>query len=278
MDAKTIFIHPTSVVEPGAKLGLGVRVGPFCHIGPNVELGDNSELLSHVSLTGHTIIGENAKLHPHSAIGGDPQNASYKGELTYLRIGKNVTIREGVTVHAGTGNSRGETVIGDNCMFLAYSHVGHDCTLGNNVTMANNVMLAGHCTVGNNVIIGGGAGIHQFCNVGHHAFIGAVSAVASDVIPYGMIVGNRGYLGGLNIVGMKRSGMPRVEIHAVRAAYRAIFNYNSGKTVRENALEYSQRPDLCAPVKDVIEFVLKDKKRQLMTPISSRKSRDVESL
>lgn len=265
-------IHPTAIVESGARLGAGVRVGPFCTVGPNVILGDNVELMSHVVVTGDTTIGAGTRVFPHAILGTEPQNIAYRGERTTLKVGANNLIREGVTMNIGTANSRGETIVGDNGMFLAYSHVAHDCVVGNNVTFANNVMLAGHVTIGDRVIIGGGAGIHQFCSVGHHAFIGGISAVVNDVIPYGMVVGSRAYLAGLNLVGMKRSGMSRQDMNALRSAYKQLFASN-GNTLRENARalveEYPDTPGVI----DMANFVLADSKRKFITPLTALRAR-----
>ncbi len=273
MTAMPTIIHPAAIVEQGARLGEGVRIGPFCHVGADAEIGDRVELISHVVVAGMTSIGAGTRVFPHASLGCEPQNGAYKGEPTTLRIGRNNTIREGVTMHRGTGNARGETVVGDNCMFLAYAHVAHDCVLGEGVTFANNVMIGGHVTIGDRVIIGGGAGVHQFCTVGHHAFIGGVSAVVNDVIPFGMVQGSRAYLAGLNIVGMKRSGMSRADIHAVRAAYRRLFGEG---TIRANAEAILAENPQCAGVRDIAEFVLADSKRKFITPATARASRALD--
>ncbi|MEL6435830.1 MAG: acyl-ACP--UDP-N-acetylglucosamine O-acyltransferase [Pseudomonadota bacterium] len=216
-------IHPTAIVEDGAMLGAGVTVGPFCHVGSGATLHDNVELMTHVVVTGRTVLGAGTRVYPHAVLGGDPQHVGYKGEDTGLIVGKNVVIREGVTMNRGMPDARVNTVVGDNCMFLAYAHVAHDCLLGDHVLFANNVMIGGHCTIGDRVIMGGGAALHQFCRVGHHAFIGGMAGVEFDVIPYGLALGGRAHLGGLNIIGMKRSGMARSEIHALRHGVRALF-------------------------------------------------------
>lgn len=266
-------IHPTAYVEEGAQLGAGVKIGPFAHIGPHVVLGDGVEVMSHAMVMNDTTIGANTRIFPHAVIGGEPQNNAYKGERTTLTVGKNNVIREGVTMNIGTGDALGYTQVGDNCMFLAYSHVAHDCVLGNNVTFANNVMIGGHTTIGDFVIIGGGAGIHQFCTVGHHAFIGGVSAVTNDVIPFGMVVGSRAYLSGLNLVGMKRSGMERSDINALRHAYKDLFADN-GKTLRENAVQVKALYPDSKSVKEMADFVLTDSKRKFITPLTSSRARE----
>ena len=265
-------IHPTALVETGAELGKGVKIGPFCHVGPHVVLGDNVELISHVVVTGETTIGAGTRVFPHAVLGCEPQNVAYKGEPTKLVIGSNNTIREGVTMHIGTGNARGETTVGNNCMFLAYSHVAHDCVLGDNVIFSNNVMIGGHTTVGDRVIVGGGAGIHQFCNIGHHAFVGGMAAVEHDVIPYGMVVGNRAYLAGLNLIGMKRSGIAKQDINAMRHAFGELFAEN-GMALRDNARRILAEYAGNEIVRDVAEFVLRDSKRKFVTPLTGKHGR-----
>ena len=265
-------IHPTAIVEPGAELGSGVRIGPFCHVGPLAVIGDNVELMSHVVVMGDTAIGENCRVFPHAILGAEPQNTAYKGERTKLVIGRNATIREGVTMHTGTGSSRGITTVGDNCMFLAYSHIAHDCVLGDNVTFANNVMIGGHAVIGDRVIIGGGAGVHQFCRVGHHSFIGGLAAVTKDVIPYALVMGNRAFLAGPNLVGLKRSGMDRSEINVLRRAYKSLFAYELG-SMRENAARLLEEHKDLDSVRDIAEFILAPGNHKYMTPLSDFRAR-----
>ncbi len=216
-------IHALSVVDPAAKLGVGVTVGPFCTIGPEVELGDGSELVSHVALAGRTSIGPEARIYPFASIGHIPQDLKYHGEASVLEIGAKCMVREGVTINPGTEGGGLVTRIGDRCTFLANSHVAHDCIVGNDVIFSNNVMLAGHCQVGDFAILGGGAAVHQFCRIGAHAFIGGLSGVENDVIPYGIALGNRAHLAGLNMVGLKRRGFSREAIQDIRRAYRLLF-------------------------------------------------------
>ncbi|TIX12662.1 MAG: acyl-ACP--UDP-N-acetylglucosamine O-acyltransferase, partial [Mesorhizobium sp.] len=225
-------MHPSSVVEEGAQLGEGVRIGPFCHVGPDAVIGDRVELVGHVSVMGATTIGAATKVYPMAILGAPPQNTKHKGGRTTLVIGENCTIREGVTMHLGTDSSRGETTVGDNGNFLAYAHIAHDCVVGKNATFANGATLGGHCEIGDNVYVGGLTAVHQFVRIGNNAFIGGCSAVVGDVIPYAIAAGNRASLRGLNIVGLKRSGLPRAEIHLLRKAYRTIFDRS--RTVGEN--------------------------------------------
>ncbi len=197
-------IHSSAIVEAGAKLGEGVKIGPFCMVGANADLGDGVELVSHVVVAGHTSIGTGTRIFPFASIGHQPQDLKFKGEMTTLTIGQNCLIREGVTMNPGTAGGGSKTVVGDSCAFLANSHVGHDCIVGNNVIFSNNVMLAGHCNVGDFAIIGGGAAVIQFARVGAHSFLGGMSGLENDLIPYGMALGNRAHLSGLNIVERRR--------------------------------------------------------------------------
>lgn len=202
-------IHSSAVIEDGAILGEGIEIGPFCHIGNEVTLADNIKIHSHVVVSGTTNIGAGAKIFPFASIGHEPQDLKYRGEQNELIIGDKCIIREGVTLNPGTAGDKGITKIGNNCKFLANSHVAHDCIVGNNVIFSNAVMIAGHCVVEDNVIFGGGAGVHQYCRLGRNSFIGGMAGVEHDVIPYGMALGNRAYLGGLNLIGMKRAGIKR---------------------------------------------------------------------
>ncbi|MHC2479860.1 UDP-N-acetylglucosamine acyltransferase [Rhizobium leguminosarum] len=207
--AESARIHPMAAVEDGAVIGEGVKIGPFCHVGSHVVLHANVELLSHAVVTGRTVIGKGTRIFPMAVVGGDPQSVHHGGEETTLTVGANCTIREGVTMNTGTADFGGQTIVGDNNLFLANSHVAHDCRVGNHVIMSNNVMLAGHVVIEDRVILGGGSAVHQFTRVGRQAFVGGLSAVSYDVIPYGMLNGNPGLLSGLNVVGMTRAGVDR---------------------------------------------------------------------
>lgn len=260
----TARIHPSSIIEDGAELGLNVDIGPFCHIGPKVKLGDNVQVMSHVVIQGNTTIGSDSVIFPGAVLGCAPQNIHYKGEDTQLIIGCGCTIREGVTMHPGMPSHGGTTTVGDNSMFLAYSHVAHDCHVGSNVILSNNVMLAGHVTIGDRVIMGGGAAVHQFTRIGHHAFIGGLAAVSNDVIPYGMLNGNPGVLMGLNIVGMQRSGFDKPAIHAVRRAYKTIFD--PATPIRDNIARVREQADANEAVADIIAFIDAESERALSSP------------
>ena len=257
-------IHPTSIVDPGAQLGAGVKVGPFCVIGPNVVLGDECELLSHVVLAGHTTIGPRCRIFPFASVGHAPQDLRYRGEPTTLTIGSDCIIREGATLNPGTPNGKGKTTVGDRCFLLASSHVAHDCIVGSNVILTNNVMLAGHCEIGDYAILGGGVGIHQFVRIGPHAFIGGLSAVENDVIPYGMVIGNRAHLHGLNIIGLRRRGFTREQVHDLRRAYRLLFAAEGTLTERvvDVAEEFATHPT----VHEILDFIRLGGERAICVP------------
>lgn len=233
-------------------------------VGPDVELGDGVELLSHVAVAGRTSIGARTKIYPFASIGHQPQDLKFKGEPSTLAIGSDCLIREGVTMNPGTEGGGMVTTVGDRCAFLANSHVGHDCRVGNNVVFSNNVMLAGHCTVGDYVIIGGGAAVIQFARVGPHAFVGGMSGLEHDLIPYGMALGNRAYLSGLNIIGLQRRGFSRAQIHDLRRAYRLMFAQEGTllERVEDVAAEFKDHPIVI----EIVEFIRQGGKRSLCTP------------
>ncbi|MBX9931423.1 MAG: acyl-ACP--UDP-N-acetylglucosamine O-acyltransferase [Methylobacterium sp.] len=257
-------IHSSAVVEDGAEIGADVRIGPFCHVGPEVKLGDGCELFGHVVVAGRTTIGPRTKLYPFASIGHPPQDLKYRGEPSTLTIGADCMIREGVTMNPGTEGGGMETVVGDRCAFLANSHVGHDCHVGDGVVFSNNVMLAGHCSVGDYAIIGGGAAVIQFARVGAHAFVGGLSGLENDCIPYGMALGNRAYLSGLNIIGLQRRGFARDDIHTLRRAYRLLFGPEGTlmERLEDVAAEFESHP----AVADIIAFIRTGGKRSLCTP------------
>jgi len=261
-------IHSSSIVEDGAQIGENVRIGPFCHIGPEVKLGDNAILHSHVVLAGNTSLAQGAKIFPFACVGHQPQDLKFHGEKNSLTIGENCTIREGVTINPGTEGDDGRTVIGNNCFFLANSHVAHDCKIGNGVIFSNNVMMAGHCKVGDNVIMGGGSAAHQFCRIGNNAFVGGLAGVENDVIPFGMALGNRAYLAGLNIIGMKRSGIERDSIHKARKAFKDIFTRGIAVSdaVKTVTAEMGDDPIVFS----IIDFINAAESRSLCTPRANR--------
>ena len=257
-------IHPTAIVESGARIGEGAQIGPYCMVGPDVELGAGCTLISHVVVAGRTSLGAGTRIFPFASIGHHPQDLKYEGEPSTLTIGANCTLREGVTMNPGTKGGGMVTKVGDNCAFLANSHVGHDCMVGNNVIFSNNVMLAGHCTVGDFAILGGGAAVIQFARIGAHAFLGGMSGLEQDLIPYGMALGNRAYLSGLNLVGLQRRGFAREEIHKLRRAYRLLFAAEGtlAERMEDVAVEFNDHPI----VQEIVAFVRAGGKRSLCTP------------
>jgi UDP-N-acetylglucosamine acyltransferase len=267
--ANSARIHPMAVVEDGAVIGEGVTVGPFCQVGPKVVLHDDVVLLSHAVVTGLTTIGKGTKIFPMAVVGGDPQSVHHGGEETTLTVGDNCTIREGVTMNTGTADFGGKTIVGNNNLFLANSHVAHDCRVGDHVIMSNNVMLAGHVTIEDRAILGGGCAVHQFTRVGRYAFIGGLSAVSYDVIPYGMLNGNPGVLGGLNVVGMTRAGVERATIHRVRRAFKTIFEGEG--SIRDNAAAIRDEYADCKEAMQILDFIAVDSDRALSSPNRGQK-------
>ncbi|MGK9055094.1 acyl-ACP--UDP-N-acetylglucosamine O-acyltransferase [Neorhizobium petrolearium] len=266
--AASARIHPLAVVEDGAIIGENVVVGPFSHVGPRVVLKDGVELMSHAVVTGNTQIGRNCRIFPMAVIGGVSQSLHEAGEDSSLVVGDNCTIREGVTMNSGTVGGGGKTVVGSNCLFLANSHVAHDCRLGDDIIMSNNVMLAGHVHVADRAILGGGCAVHQFTRIGRQAFIGGLSAVNYDVIPYGMLNGNPGILGGLNVVGMTRAGIERSTIHTVRRAFKQIFEGEGN--IRNNAAAIRDDYADCKEVMEILDFIAADSDRALSSPFRGK--------
>lgn len=225
-------IHPTAIVEPGASIGADVVIGPYCCIGSEVELGDRVRLHSHIVVTGRTKVGADTQIYPFASIGHPPQDLKYKGEPSALEIGRNNVIREHVTMNPGTEGGGMVTRVGDECLFMVGCHVAHDCRIGHHVILANNATLGGHVVIGDYAILGGLSAVHQFVRIGPHAMIGGMSGVEQDVIPYGSVMGDRARLSGLNIIGLKRRGFSRDNIHALRTAYRLLFAQEGAITER----------------------------------------------
>lgn len=258
------FIHPSAVVESGACLGVGVRIGPFCHIGAAVELGDGVELISHVVVAGRTKIGARTRVFPFASLGHAPQDLKYSGEPSSLTIGAACIIREGVTINPGTEAGGMLTTIGDRCAFLAHAHVGHDCRIGDDVVLSNNVMIAGHVSIGDFAAFGGGAAVIQFTRVGAHAFLGGLSGLESDLIPYGLAVGNRAHLAGLNLVGLKRRGFSREAINELRRAYRLLFALEG--TLQERIADVTKAFANHTEVQAILDFLTQTGDRGVCVP------------
>lgn len=259
-----VSVHPSAVVEDGARLADGVRIGPFCHVGPEVVLGEGVMLHGHVTVTGATTLGAGSSVYPGAALGGPPQNLRHRGGHTTLEIGRNCVIREGVTIHVGSDNGHHATTVGNDCYIMGYSHIGHDSIVGSNVVMSNFAALAGHAEIGDHVIISGYAAVHQFVRVGHHAFLGGFAAVVGDVIPYGMAVGDRARLRGFNVVGLKRAGMSRAQLHELRRAYRMLFD--PAQPLAENIDRVAAEFAGSEKVEDILAFMRARGRRPFTVP------------
>jgi len=259
------MIHKTAIIDSNAKISQNVTIGPYSVIGPNVEIGDGTVIQSHVNITGNTKIGSNNKIYPFVSIGNDPQDLKFKGEKTLLEIGDNNKIREYVTINPGTEGGGGKTKVGNNCLFMVSSHIAHDCIVGDNVILANNVPLGGHAHVDNNAIIGGNSAVQQFTRVGKFAMIGGMCGVVRDVIPYGIAHGNRSILQGLNLIGLRRKNIPNKEILSLSEAYKIIFK---NENLTENLSNLSNDLRKNELVSEVVNFIEKDKKRPICTPFS----------
>ena len=256
------MIHKTTIIDSKAKLGKNVQVGPYCVIGPNVEIGESTIIHSHVSISGNTKIGKSNKIYPFVSI-NDPQDLKYNGEPTNLVIGDNNKIREYVTINPGTEGGGSKTEIGNNCLFMISSHIAHDCKIGNNVIIANNVPLGGHVTIEDSVVIGGNSAVQQFTRIGRLAMIGGMTGVLKDVIPFGLSIGNRNYLQGLNLIGLRRHKYDNQKIIGLDKAYKDIF---SSKNLHENLSKINGEFKDNELVSEVIKFIEKDKKRPICSP------------
>ena len=259
------MIHNSSVVDKKAKIGKDVKIGPFCYIGPKVKISDGVELISSIHIEGNTKIGKATRIFPFASIGTPPQDKKYKGEDNSLEIGENNIIREYVTINPGTKGGGGKTIIGDNCLLMISSHVAHDCYIGNNVVIANNVPLGGHVTIEDSVVIGGNSAVQQFTRIGRLAMIGGMTGVLKDVIPFGLSFGNRNYLRGINLIGLKRNKYDNKKIMELDQAFKKIF---SSKNLHENLGKINGEYKENDLVKEVINFIEKDKKRPICTPQS----------
>ena len=259
------MIHNTAIIESSANISKNVKIGPYSIIGANVEIGDGTEIQSHVSIVGKTKIGKNNKIYPFASIGNDPQDLKFQGEETKLEIGDNNKIREYVTINPGTKGGGGLTKIGNNCLFMVSAHIAHDCFVGNNVILANNVPLGGHAHIDDNAIIGGNSAVQQFTRVGRSAMIGGMCGVVRDIIPDGIVHGNRSTLQGINLIGLRRKKISNKEIIILSDAYKEIFkNENLTDNLKNLSVEYKSNK----LVKEVINFIEKDKKRPICTPFS----------
>ena len=258
------MIHESAIIDTKANIGRNVQIGPYTVIGPNVEIGENTIIQSHVNISGNTKIGCENKIYPFVSI-NDPQDLKFNRESTNLIIGDNNIIREYVTINPGTVSGGGKTIIGNNCLFMIASHIAHDCNVGNNVIIANNVPLGGHVIIEDNVVIGGNSAVQQFTRIGKMAMIGGMTGVLHDVIPYGLSTGNRNSLQGLNLIGLRRAKFENKDILGLSEAYKVIF---STKNLTENISKLNSSYQDNQLVKSVIDFITKDKKRSICTPFS----------
>ena len=259
-------IHPTAIVEDGARLAGDVTIGPYCTVGPQVTLAEGVELVSHVALAGRTSVGAGTRIWPFASIGHQPQDLKYRGEESWLEIGAGCMIREHVTMNPGTAGGGLHTRVGSDCLFMMGCHVGHDCRIADHVVMANNAILGGHVEVGEFAFLGGLSAVHQHVRIGAHAMVGGMSGVDKDVIPYGSVIGNRAELGGLNLVGLKRRGFGRDTIHALRGAYRMIFEGEGEGTLAEQAARAGEAYAQCEAVRQVVAFIGTGSARNFCTP------------
>ncbi len=259
------MIHKSSVIDPKAKISKNVKIGPFCNVGPNVTLDDHVELVSNVHIEGDTKVGQGTRIFPFASIGTQPQDLKFKGESSSLEIGDNNLIREYVTINPGTAGGGSKTIIGNNCLFMISSHIAHDCKIGNNVIIANNVPLGGHVTIEDSVVIGGNSAVQQFTRIGRLAMIGGMTGVLKDVIPFGLSIGNRNYLEGLNLIGLRRKKYENQKIMELSKAYKEIF---ASKNLHENLGKINGEHKGNELVNEVITFIEKDKKRPICSPQS----------
>ena len=259
------MIHKSSLIDSKAKISNNVKIGPFCYVGPNVILDDNVELVSNVHIEGNTRVGKGTRIFPFASIGTQPQDLKFKGEKNSLEIGENNLIREYVTINPGTEGGGSKTIIGNNCLFMISSHIAHDCKVGNEVVIANNVPLGGHVTIEDSVVIGGNSAVQQFTRIGRLAMIGGMTGVLKDVIPFGLSIGNRNSLEGLNLIGLRRKKYENQKIMGLSKAYKEIF---ASKNLHENLSKINGEHKGNELVNEVVAFIGKDKKRPICSPQS----------
>ncbi len=260
----TANVHRLALVDDNAKLGEDVEIGPFAVIGPKVTLGNGVKVHSHAIVTGHTEIGDACEIHPFAVVGGPPQDMKYKGEESRLILGSHNTVREHVTLNGGTEGGGHVTRVGSHCLFLAGSHIAHDCQLGDHVLLVNGATVGGHVTIEDHAILGGLSAVHQWVRIGAYAFVGGLAAVVADVIPFGMVVGDRAGLDGLNIVGLKRQGFEREQIHALRQAYRLLFSRENTLLERLDGVDKMFPGE--APVQRIVAFMRAKSDRSYCVP------------
>ena len=257
------MIHDTAIISETSKLGDNVEIGAYSIIGPNVKISNNTKIHSHVNITGNTSIGSGNEIFPFSSIGTPPQDLKYKGEKNSLIIGDNNKFREYVNINPGTEQGGGVTKIGNNNLFMVYCHVAHDCTVSNNIVLANNVQVGGHVSIQDNAIIGGSCAVHQFSRIGESSMIGGMTGVLSDVIPFGLSLGNRNNLAGLNLIGLRRAKVTNENIKIIQEAYNIIFKSSNFRSNIENLNSDTKKNQF---VSKIIDFINSDKKRAIAVP------------
>jgi UDP-N-acetylglucosamine acyltransferase len=269
-------IHATALVAPGATIGDEVVVGPWCTVGPDVVLEAGVRLVSHVVVDGHTRIGASAVVYPFCTVGLPPQDLKYKGEPTETIIGPRTQLREHCTIHRGTVTGTGVTRVGADCLLMAVVHVAHDCALGDGVIVANNVVMGGHVTIGDNAVIGGAAALHQFVRIGRAAMVGGVSGVEADVVPFATVMGNRAYLSGLNLIGLKRRGVDRAGLHRLRAAFRTLFAGGATGDVFSDRVARVRETATDPYILEMLDFIEAPSRRGLIRHVARRLYDDIE--
>ena len=261
------MIHKTAIIDSKALIGNNVKIGPYSVVGPNVQIGDETIIHTHVNITGNTKIGKKNEIYPFCSIGTPPQDLKYKGEKNSLIIGDNNKFREYVNINPGTEQGGSITKVGNHNLFMVYCHVAHDCMIDDNIVLANNVQVGGHVSINKNAIVGGSCAIHQFSRIGEFAMIGGMTGVLSDVIPYGLSLGNRNFLTGLNLIGLRRSGISNQDIKIIQSAYDIIFR---NETFRQNIENLSQELIENKYVNNIVKFINSDKKRPISVPIKDK--------
>ena len=261
------MIHKTAIIDSKALIGNNVKIGPYSVVGPNVQIGDETIIHTHVNITGNTKIGKKNEIYPFCSIGTPPQDLKYKGEKNSLIIGDNNKFREYVNINPGTEQGGSITRVGNHNLFMVYCHVAHDCMIDDNIVLANNVQVGGHVSINKNAIIGGSCAIHQYSRIGEFAMIGGMTGVLSDVIPYGLSLGNRNFLTGLNLIGLRRSGISNQDIKIIQSAYDIIFR---NETFRHNIENLSQELKENKYVNNIVKFINSDKKRPISVPIKDK--------
>ena len=257
------MIHKTAIISDKARISENVEIGPYCVIGSNVSIEAGTKIHSHVNVMGNTTIGKENEIFPFTSIGNEPQDLKYQGEENSLIIGDKNKIREYVNINPGTKAGGGITKVGNNNLFMVFSHIAHDCEIENNIVLANNVQVGGHVNIQNYAIIGGSCAIHQFSRIGELAMIGGMTGVLSDVIPFGLSLGNRNFLSGLNLIGLRRAKISNEDIKIMIEAYKEIFKTN---TYRENIEKLNEKIKKNKFVEKIIKFINADKKRPISIP------------